>query len=154
CMYCEALVRDVSFGEIEHIKPKIKYQHLEFVWENLGFICQRCNNHKRDQYEDAMPYINPYDEDPEEFLLASGAYVVQKQGNARGEKTIMDISLNRPELIEHRQELLNRVQKAIDAAFRTPDPLKTVLLEQLKLEASKEREFSFVISSRLALESI
>lgn len=153
CMYCEAYVRDVSFGDIEHIKPKSRYRALEFVWENLGFVCQKCNNEKRDQFEDTLPYIDPYTEDPETSFVASGAWLFQRNGDARGEKTIRDIQLNRAELIEKRQELIGRIQKAIDASYRAPEPLRSDLIAELKKEAETEKEFSFVIKQRLALEA-
>ena len=154
CMYCEAFVRDTSFGDVEHIKPKGRYPTLEFDWDNLGFVCQRCNNAKGDKFTDAMPYVNPYTEDPESFLLASGAYLFQRGGSERGEITVVDITLNRPELLERRQELLDRIQKAIDNCYRTNEPLRSSLLAQLKEEEAPEKEFSFVVRGRLALEGI
>lgn len=152
-MYCEAYVRDTSFGDVEHIQPKGRYPELEFEWNNLGFVCQRCNNAKGTKYEDRMPYINPYSEDPNDSVVASGAYIFQRGGSERGELTIIDIELNRTELLERRQELLNRIQKAIDKCFRTNEPLRSSLLSQLKEEAEAKKEFSFVVGARLALET-
>lgn len=154
CMYCEASVRDVSFGDIEHIKPKSRFAALEFQWENLGFVCSRCNNSKSDKYEELMPYIDPYTENPQDFLVASGSMILQKQGNSRGEITIRDIGLNRPDLVEKRLEALNHLQKSIDACFRTPEPLKTNLINELINEVGSDKEFSFVLRQRLALESL
>ena len=154
CMYCEVFVSESSFGEVEHIKPKSIFPALEFDWNNLGFVCQRCNNSKGNKYDAALEIVNPYSENPEEFLIASGSYVFQKQGNARGEKTIRDVDLNRNELLEKRQELISRIQKSIDAAFRTPEPLRNDLIAELKKEAEQDKEFSFVVKQRLEIDEV
>jgi group II intron reverse transcriptase/maturase len=46
------------FGDVEHIKPKAIFPVLEFEWENLGFVCARCNNAKRDFWSDETPVID------------------------------------------------------------------------------------------------
>ena len=50
CIYCEAKVTDVYYGDVEHIKPKLKFPELEFDWDNLGFVCAKCNGEKHDKY--------------------------------------------------------------------------------------------------------
>lgn len=100
CMYCESKVSHSYFGDVEHIRPKGTFPELEFSWENLGFVCAKCNNAKLNQWHDATPYINPYEEDPSGHLTALGAYVYQRAGSERGEITWRDIDLNRPQLLE------------------------------------------------------
>jgi hypothetical protein len=56
CAFCESQVRHVSFGDVEHFRPKGGYRQaakdrlrrpgyfwLVYTWENLFFSCQMCN---------------------------------------------------------------------------------------------------------------
>ena len=96
CMYCESKISHIDFAHVEHIKPKAqgKYLELEFVWENLGYVCPKCNNFKSEKYDESTPYIDPYAENPEEHIFAAGAFVYHRNGSERGELTICDIELN------------------------------------------------------------
>lgn len=155
CMYCESKVTQVYFGDVEHIKPKSKYPTLKFEWTNLGFVCARCNNSKSDKYIDATPYINPYDEDPENDLLAFGSQLRQKNGSERGELTIKDILLNRLELIEKRQTRIDDLSLAIDACMRTTnESLRNAALDALKEEAEVDKEYSLFAKTLLQLHGI
>jgi len=88
CMYCESKVTHVYYGDVEHIQPKAIFPHLEFVWENLGFVCAKCNGIKQDKYDTKIPFINPYTEEPSAHLLALGTLIRQKRGSEKGEITI------------------------------------------------------------------
>lgn len=155
CMYCESKITHVYFGDIEHIKPKSKYPELEFEWTNLGFVCAKCNNAKHDKYDDATPYINPYKENPEKFILALGAFLKNKKGNERGDLTIQDIKLNRPELLEKRQTKIELIGKAVDACMRTKNEnLKKAALKELILECDKDKEYSFFIKTLFRLHEL
>lgn len=145
CMYCEAFIRHTSWGEVEHIRPKSTYPLLEFIWENLGFVCQRCNNAKGDKFDEGAPYINPYEDEPSDFLTAQGAIVVEKESNVRGQKTVSDIELNREELVEKRYEAIQRIQKIASNLAAVPEPQRTLLLDVLREETAPDKEFSFVV---------
>lgn len=150
CMYCESKVDHIYFGDVEHIKPKGKYPQLEFEWTNLGYVCAKCNNAKSDKFEETTPYINPYDEDPKDHLIALGTMLKHKAGSERGELTTIDIDLNRPELLEKRLERLNNMQKLVDACMRTVnETLKKALIQDLLNEAKEEKEYSFFVKSFL-----
>src|SRR5688572_16918774 len=93
CMYCESRVDHISYGDIEHIRPKSRYLQLEFDWSNLGYVCSKCNIAKHDKFEEDTPYINPYDEEPEDHLITVGAWLKHKAGSERGQLTIIDVDL-------------------------------------------------------------
>lgn len=146
CMYCESKVTAISFGDVEHIKPKSKYPKLEFKWENLGFVCSKCNSAKKDKFNEMLPYINPYDEDPTDYLLALGAFIQHQTQNERGKLTIADINLNRPELVEKRGEKLKLIQKWIELYMVTPDRIsKEIVLEELLNECKEDKEYSLLV---------
>jgi hypothetical protein len=145
CMYCESKISHVYYGDVEHIRPKSTYPHLEFVWENLGFVCAKCNGEKADKYDETNPFINPFDENPIEFLVAFGTFLFHRAGNERGEVTIKEIGLNRPHLLERRHERMKSLQNLNDKIEKTTSPrLKEILTEELLKELRDETEYSLV----------
>ncbi|MCL1992849.1 MAG: HNH endonuclease [Spirochaetes bacterium] len=157
CMYCECKTDHNSFAHIEHIKPKAldKFPELEFVWDNLGYSCQTCNVEKGDKYDNNTPFINPYNEDPEEHTLFFGSFLYAKHGSERGEYTINELKLNRTGLIERRKERLDKLNIMISAAFRTrSDTLREQAFFALKKEADKDKEYSAAVKSLLIAQGI
>ena len=151
CMYCESKISHVYHGDVEHIKPKSRYLHLEFVWENLGFVCAKCNGAKSDKYDEDFPFINPYDENPSDYLLAYGSWLFHRPGAERGEISIREIDLNRTGLMERRTERMKRLQVMADKIENVRNgALKQRLREELNKEADQDREFSLVSKSLIA----
>ena len=78
-----------------------------------------------------------------------------KQGNERGELTILDIRLNRPELLEKRQTKLESIGKTIDACMRTRnESLKNNALKAIKQEGNEDKEYSFFVKMLLQLHQL
>jgi uncharacterized protein (TIGR02646 family) len=153
CMYCESQVAHIAFGDVEHFRPKAagKYPHLQFEWTNLGYCCTRCNNAKKDQFDEACPLIDPYAEDPDHHLVAFGAIVRHKAGSERGVITIKTVDLNRAELVERREVRISEMQKAIDACYRTKNTsIRDDLLAELAREADLDKEFSMFAAALTA----
>ncbi|ELB2838166.1 HNH endonuclease [Vibrio alginolyticus] len=156
CMYCECKISHIDFAHVEHIKPKAedKYPELMFVWENLGYACPKCNNSKSDKYHEDTPYINPYNEDPEQHLVAYGTYLFSKNGSERGDLTINDLNLNRPDLLEKRQVKIEELKRTIDACFRTSSQaLRKAALAELQKEAEADKELSLFVKSYMLLNA-
>lgn len=157
CMYCESKISHIDFAHVEHIKPKAddKFPELTYEWTNLGYCCPKCNNNKSDKYETATPFIDPYLEDPEQHFVSFGSILFPKNGCERGELTLREIGINRNELLERRAEKINDLTKAINACFRTTNKtLKNAAIEELKLEAETDKEFSFAVKSLLKAHGI
>ena len=152
CMYCESRISHIDYANVEHIKPKApgKYPEVECAWDNLGYACSRCNTNKSDKYSETTPYIDPYSEDPEEHIFANGAFLFCKNGSERGEITIIDIKLNRVDLIEKRKERIEEVVKVMNACFRTKNAaLRTNALKAIQEEALPDKEYSLVLKTLL-----
>lgn len=152
CMYCESDIAHIDFGDVEHIKPKAdnQFPHLEFEWSNLGLACGKCNNTKSDKYFATAPFIDPYAENPEDHLFAYGAIIAQRNGSIRGEITIKEIGLNRPELLEKRSERVQTILVALNAAHRTQvEILKSAALAELEKEALPDKEYSLIVKAFL-----
>jgi hypothetical protein len=146
CMYCECQATHISFGDIEHLRPKSKYPALEFEWSNLGLCCQRCNTSKLDNFNEEKPYINPYDEEPKEHIDAVGAFLSAK--TPRGGVTIKDIQLNRPQLVEKRKEMMEIIVKLLESANAIPDAQKRAAIYDFAQSlAGEDKEISFFVDS-------
>ena len=115
CAYCESYTTHVSYGEIEHFKPKSKYPELCFEWKNMNFSCEICNGkaHKGDKFpleNENGPIINPVEENPDSFFKfifdknTDQALVIPL--NERGRTTLNMFKLNdRETLLSERTKI-------------------------------------------------
>ena len=86
------------------------------------------------------------------FLLF---YLFPKQGSERGEYTIKELDLNRPNLIERRKERIDKLTVMINAAYRTSsENLRNQAITELKAEANKDKEYSVMVKSVLLAQGI
>jgi len=151
CVYCESKVTAISFGDVEHIKPKSKYPDLTFDWDNLAFVCAKCNNEKSDNYDEELPFINPYRENPEDSLIALGHFIYHKAGNKRGKITEKDLNLNRPELIERRKERIDNIRRLLDLyAIESNPTSKEGLLKEIEEEIADDKPYSMCAKSTVS----
>lgn len=151
CMYCESKVSHVYYGDVEHIRPRARFPHLECEWTNLGFVCARCNGAKRDKWSEETAFINPYDEDPEEHLAALGAFIYQRNGSERGEYTWRELELNRPDLLECREARIGELRTLIDKIRRTGDGTLRGLVQQ-ELQAAIADSNPYTLVCRTAVQ--
>jgi hypothetical protein len=98
------------------------------------------------------PFINPYVDTPATHFRAEGPFVRPVPGDARAEITELELQLNRPELIERRQERLKNLWRLI-RCYNTEgnNTLKAALLEQIKTEIRENTEYSFVAARHAQL---
>jgi len=148
CIYCESKILHIYFGDVEHMKPKSKFPELEFDWDNLGYVCAKCNNVKGDKWDDQLPFIEPYNENPSNFLCAVGHFIYHLAGNRRGEITTKEIDLNRVELVEMRKERIDAVRTLADKySNETNTTLKAILLTELEKELERDKPYSLCAKS-------
>lgn len=124
CVYCESHIGHVSYGHIEHYKPKVKYPKQCFKWNNFLLGCEVCNGAqykgiKFPQKKENGPLVNPTKENPEAYFTfeydpsTGTANVLGK--NLRGDTSEKILGLNRPGLIRHRSRI---VRKMVYVAIR------------------------------------
>lgn len=147
CAYCESYIAHVSYGHIEHFRPKSTYPKQCFNWKNFLLGCEICNGsqYKATKFplkRDNGPLINPTEENPSSFLLfeydpATGtANVLGK--NPRGDTTEITLGLNRPELVRHRSRIVRRMAVlAIHASQGNADALA-----EMRNLIKKDEEYS------------
>ncbi len=150
CAYCESRIDHVHAGDIEHIKPKSKskYPELTFDWENLTYVCRECNRRKSDEYDESCPPINPYQEDPSDFLVAGGPFIWHKPGSEKGRLTEKLLGINRSPLWERRREKIEGLRIMLaDHANETNKTIKKSLLSEIEIYIAEDREYSFCLKS-------
>jgi len=157
CMYCESRVCHIDYGDVEHYKPKAvgKYPNLEFEWSNLGYACGKCNSNKSDKFDESCPYINPYEDNPGDYITFLGWFAIHKKGSERGQLTVYDIKLNRPGLIEKRKVRIEAITSAIDACFRTKnESIRERALALIRDECDNDKEFSLAVKMAVVAHGI
>ncbi len=119
CGYCEELCR----GEVDHFKPKSRYPHLVYRWDNWIFSCHDCNHMKGEKFPPGG-YINPCDtsasQRPEAYLdfdTLTGE-VIPREGLSRSalkkaRMTIDDLELNAFHHLKKRLGWLRNVERLL-----------------------------------------
>lgn len=143
CCFCEARITHVSYGDVEHFRPKGGYRQeaeddlakpgyywLAYDWSNLFLSCQICNqrfkrnffplidpgqratSHQEDIKQEEPLFVNPADDEPEDFIGFREEFPFAVNGNRRGDKTITAIGLERTDLEEMRRDRLKVIRLA------------------------------------------
>lgn len=125
CAYCESKITVVTYGAIEHFRPKSQYTDLTFAWENFLLSCDVCNdaghkgtNFPLDEHGDPL-LIDPTDgmTDPQAHLdfvwddVAGLASIFGRDERGRAVESIFDLNglRGRRELIDHRSRYVKRL---------------------------------------------
>ena len=126
CAYCEGTTDMVSFGDVDHYRPKSIYWWLAYCYDNYVASCQLCNQKFK---RDAFPVQNRKMRGPVIRRNTTDAYIASKVG------MITPDPLNQDEvndfIREHKQErplLLNPYfdDPAEYFAWRADDVLREV----------------------------
>ncbi|MDO7443548.1 hypothetical protein Q5X61_07290 [Acinetobacter baumannii] len=104
CAFCEGFPEDNGNIEVEHFHPKSLYPEEAFKWENFLPCCRKCNNAKDDHDTKLDPIINPFTDNPSDYLEVS--MIRLKGKNIIGEKTIDVCNLKGTRLYRPYAELL------------------------------------------------
>lgn len=106
CAYCESKISHIHPGETDHILPISHRPDLCVAWTNLTYVCSECNRKKSDYYDEKEPLVNPYVDDPSKHLTFFGPLVLHR--DQKGLRTTRKIGLSRTQLIERKQEQIER----------------------------------------------
>ncbi|WP_162054754.1 HNH endonuclease family protein [Pontibacter pamirensis] len=154
CCFCEAKITHISYGDVEHFRPKAAYKQdensnleypgyfwLAYEWSNLYLSCQICNGRNKLNYfplEDNLNRANPLLrdialEDPS-FIDPGGNInpedhisfhgAIPESSTAKGTITIKYLGLDREELNEDRLESLARLRALENIVEITADSIK------------------------------
>lgn len=150
CIFCESKISHVFPGETDHIIPVSKKIEYVVKWDNLGYVCKECNRFKSNYHDDNLPLLNPFVDDPKDYLIFFGPLVLAKTGKNRGQITAELLQLSRAALVERKKERIEKVKALLDRAQTLPEgEAREFLISQAKKEADPEREFSATIGAYL-----
>ncbi|ELQ6046419.1 hypothetical protein R2200_002023 [Cronobacter malonaticus] len=112
CAFCECIPEDGgNFIQIEHYFPKSIYPSLCFSWDNFLPSCNKCNLAKSILDTVATPIINPYVDEPSQYLYVSLLKLKTLNGSQLGSDTIKELKLNSSRHINARRDLLADIEK-------------------------------------------
>lgn len=150
CIYCESKITHVYFGDIEHIKPKAIFPAERLDISNLALACAACNNRKGDYWSEEATILNPYVDEPDQEILSLGFMIARIPGKQRARITITKLELNRPALLERRQERIELIQPLVDEYALAPEgDIKKMLRAELCKYAAASGEYSFTVRAYL-----
>jgi uncharacterized protein (TIGR02646 family) len=163
CCYCESIINDVSFEQIEHRMPKKKsydkYPESTYDWDNLHLACEKCNNSKRNQYDEKFPILDATKDIIEEHLgykLDEINGVYRETLSKRGNTTVEHADLDRPPLRKARLGIWISAANAIQDINRRisqDDPRANTALRMLRDKCSHEHGslIKFLINQNIQL---
>jgi uncharacterized protein (TIGR02646 family) len=149
CAYCESHVEHVSDAHIEHYRPKSRFRHLTFDWDNLLLACGKGNSiqYKSDKFPEADeggPIVNPCVDDPDEhldFQYDERTKLASVYGKTvRGRTTETLLGLNRAELRQYRSRQVTRL--AALACLARTHPEAHQLLEEARQDDAEYAAFA------------
>jgi len=170
CCYCE----DANIvGEIEHYRPKSRYEWLEFDWENLLFACGNCNKNKWASFEISGTMANKNDSfeicdqkelplmvNPEKDL-AEQWIVFEKNGNIKSENKRMAYSietckLNRQNLNEKRKNIYDKLIRDIEISlllYGDAVKIKEEILKRFIEPIKNNKQLSFIAFRKYIIDN-
>ncbi len=136
CCYCEDYIPDSGRGkEVEHVRPRSKFPHLAYDWNNLLLACTACNGAKSDQFPTSpggdLLILDPSDPalDPEDHvsfivkedgdiglgspvsLEATLGLAIPRAGSPLGEETIRTTKLYQSHHVKKRRDTLRGLRR-------------------------------------------
>ena len=150
CAYCESKLLHIHHGDVEHIYPKSLDESKRFLWENLTLSCEICNQNKTNLDPNLNSIQDPYSGNPEEVIIFCGSLVIGS--GIKGMSTNTILALNRKQLVEQRQEKLEKIllifnqicTKALPQAAR-----QAIYNDMIKNETSSDKEYSSMVKNAI-----
>ncbi|ECH5888136.1 hypothetical protein FTF43_00005, partial [Salmonella enterica] len=150
CAYCESKLLHIHHGDVEHIYPKSLDESKRFLWINLTLSCEICNQNKTNLDPNLNNIQDPYSGNPESVIIFCGSLVLGS--GIKGLSTLAILDLNRKQLIEKRQEKLEKIllifnqicSEALPQAAR-----QAIYNDMIKNETSADQEYSSMVKSTI-----
>lgn len=175
CCFCESKIGHVSYGDVEHFRPKAGwvqdteaqnrpgYYWLAYDWDNLLLSCQLCNQrykknlfpllagcpraicHQDDISKELALFIHPANEEVETLISFEEEMPRAINGNLRAVATIEKLGLDRELLNEQRRKILTEVRIIYELARDIPATIPAL--------KAKAREYILQRQAESALDS-
>lgn len=117
CAYCEFYDQVLH---VEHYRPKNGYHWLAYSWDNLLLACQKCNGHKKDQFELSGVKVNaPADVDYSRIHSLADEYDAQERPKLINPEKVTEDELNA--FIFRQDGSVSSTNERVDYTIRTCD---------------------------------
>ena len=156
CAYCEVRTDGGSTKpEIDHFRPRSRFQCLTFKWDNLMYSCHECNREKGDKFpKEIGGYISPSDPECRNYFdydFGSGRIrpknsIDDDRLKARIEQLICDLKLNRHYLVQARKTIKKRIDLKIS---KNPHGELRRLLNEFTVRSSSFSSYATAYRSHL-----
>ncbi|MEM1000161.1 MAG: ATP-binding cassette domain-containing protein [Bacteroidota bacterium] len=176
CCFCESLVNDTAYGDVEHFRPQKAYlapdgtaarpgyYWLAYAYENLFFSCQICNqkykrnhfpladenqrarSHHDDLEAEAPLLLDPGRDHPADFLRYNRSVVVAIDENPRGEATIAHTGRNRIPLEERRRQYRQKMALIAQIAH-LPGPHQAAARQMLRRNCRRSAPYALMMQN-------
>lgn len=148
CAYCECIITDTYVGDVEHMLPKANHYTRTLDYENLTFACWKCNNHKGNKEFQTLNFLNPYMDEPGDYLRFFGLTLRPVPRNphmVRAKRTIDTMDLNRQALLDSRERVHNLCESLeMNYHGTTYEAVRDMVKEQIDKARSADAEHSML----------
>jgi hypothetical protein len=145
--------------EIDHFFPKSIYPDLVLEWTNLNPSCKTCNASKGDHDPRREPVVNPFLDDPKQYLCFRNYLYFGKDAGNKGQKTIEVLNLNdRTQFVEKRARVGFQLSGHLEELYNNrdlflePDRQYLNRLKRLMREGNRKEEYA-ALTSTIILEN-
>lgn len=150
CAYCESKLLHIHHGDVEHIYPKSLDESKRFLWINLTLSCEICNQNKTNLDPNLNNIQDPYSGNPEGVITFCGSLVLGC--GIKGLSTHKILDLNRKQLVEKRQEKLEKILLILNQICTETLPQavrQAIFNDMIKNETSPDKEYSSMVKSTI-----
>ncbi len=131
CAYCECFVgKGYKEMNVDHFHYKEKYVEEVVKWENLLPSCPHCNKSKASHDTYLSPIINPFDQNPQDYLYIKNYRYYPKNNKVKAvvRNTIDVLGLNDTEHVvrnryEQGEAIINQIQNIYEFAVDNKEVL-------------------------------
>ena len=146
CIYCDSELLHVTSANVEHYRPRSAYPELVVEWSNLAIACSKCNQMKSDKFSEDLPYVFPFADDPDQHFLFVGDLIFGTLSD-RGAHTVLDLGLNREDLISARRKSLDYVMLLVRSWKHAPEVMRLSILDAIHERLYQGEHFSSVLAA-------
>jgi len=158
CCFSEIRLGEESkYMEIEHFHSKNRYPDEVMEWGNLMPSCKKCNGTKLEHDTLNEPIVNPFTDNPKDYLFFKNYRYYPKNKNEIGHRTIDVLGLNdHNHFVTPRfkigNEIIERLQDFKDNVLNLEDKRNAryiLRLKNLLEQGNRKEEYAALVSTTI-----
>jgi len=120
-------------------------------WNNLTIACPACNGKKHAKFDETLPFVNPFHDDPDSHFVYSGDLIFAPS-STRGDHSIREIGLNRDAAVRARRRRIEYVNAQVTYWASAATPMKAGIAREI-IEDWRTGEYYAAVRGYLRLIS-